>query len=307
MKPFPYYKCRFCGAHNDRYLGHCPSCQRSGAMVRPDYVKEKDDSWISSSTLEDVDEPEGERIKTGISGLDRVLGINRSDNQSGLHIPGCTIFGGGHGCGKTTLLLTMLALTKERDTLLLHTEQSLGPLKASLVGIGLGHKARRIRAYALSADDNRMSAAIEKIDELNPRVVVVDSINLLQDDITGAKGRMDRLVGMITYFKTHSDEHRRAIIMTAHLTKDDSIGGRREQLHVGDTVMMLERIDDRIRKLHCPEKNRFGPITEKAYFEMGRNGMKELHHYAEPTKTKTSIKEDREYLRERYPGRSYER
>jgi predicted ATP-dependent serine protease len=40
--------------------------------------------------------------------------------------------------------------------------------------------------------------------------------------------------------------------------------------------MMIRKEDERRRVLYCPDKNRFGSITEKAYFEMSETGLVEI-------------------------------
>jgi predicted ATP-dependent serine protease len=40
--------------------------------------------------------------------------------------------------------------------------------------------------------------------------------------------------------------------------------------------MMLKKEDEKSRILYCPDKNRFGDISEKAYFEMGSRGLLEV-------------------------------
>lgn len=244
-------------------------------MYRIDYVPCALPEKKLVPTLGDAQELEGRRIDTGIHGLNRVLGTNRSDDRTGLHVPSTVMLGGGQGSGKTTLILKMLAHIK--NALLLSSEQRLSEIKSSLVGVGLGWAAERIQAYSLLDDDCSIQVALETIKKVNPRVLVIDSINELRDPT--ARKNSDPLalrVRIIRQLKEDSEKNDRATIMTAHFTKTDEIAGRREQLHVVSTVMLLTRIDHRLRLLCCPEKNRFGDIAERAYFEMSRKGLFEV-------------------------------
>lgn len=284
------YSCRYCSEFNPEWMPNCPRCLVQGAMVKLGYKDSTEETVLKEiSTLEDVEALSGERIDTGIPGLNRVFGRNRGSEEYGLYIPSVTAFAGGQGCGKTTLVLTMLALMKERRKLLLHTEQSLPEIKSSLIGIGLGNKASKIHAYSLLKDDCEVSVAMKKIRYANPRVVIVDSINKMRDSSFKSGDKFARQVHIVDMFKKDADENDRATILISHLTKEDKIAGARELLHDVSTVMMLVKQGERLRLLHCPEKNRFGDTTEKAYFEMGRHGLVEVEG---PGSSKTSDLED---------------
>lgn len=282
------YRCGSCGVEHDRWLITCPGCSRRGTMGVPAKNRPIVTTKPILQTLQDARELPGHRVDTGIPGLNRVLGRNRHGRGPfGLHVPSSILFGGSQGCGKTTLLLMALALMREREVLLLSTEQTLAEIKASLIGIGLGQHARSIPAYSLLEHDCLLEKADSIIRALDPRVVVIDSINDLRDDTIRSRDQLSRRLTLIRHFKADAEQNNRAIIMTAHLTKSDSVAGRREQLHVASTVMMFtkEKDNERRRLLCCPDKNRFGDISEKAYFEMGPNGLVEVPEDADETTT----------------------
>jgi len=230
-------------------------------------------------TLDDAAELSGKRIDTGLPGLNRVFGKKRhGPGPYGLHVPSSVVFGGAQGCGKTTLLMMMLALMREPQKVLITTEQTLSEVKSNLVDLGLGDYAGEIPAYSLLDEGNTLQAAIAILQKVNPRVVVFDSVTELRDPTSTIRDRFGQMVAMIKHFKADAEQHNRAIVMTAHLTKGNTVAGKREQLHAVSTVMMFERHKHRsqLRVLHCPEKNRFGSTEEKAYFEMGPQGLVEV-------------------------------
>jgi predicted ATP-dependent serine protease len=234
---------------------------------------------LGAQTLDDAAELSGERIDTGIPGLNRVFGKKRNDpGPWGLHRPSSVVLGGAHGCGKTTLLMMMLALMREPQKVLITTEQILSEVKSNLVDLGLGHYAGEIAAYSLLDEGNTLDAATAILDRIKPRVVVIDSVTELRNPKSDVRDRFSQMVAIIKYFKADAERHKRAIIMTAHLTKDSTVAGKSEQLHAVSTVMMFERYrhNQSLRVLHCPDKNRFGDTTEKAYFEMGSAGLTEV-------------------------------
>jgi DNA repair protein RadA/Sms len=250
-------------------------------MYRNDYTESNQPRQDTAGTLEDAEELEGERIDTGISGLNRVLGTNRIDDRSGLHLPSSVIFSGGQGSGKSTLLLEMLALIKEKKTLLLSTEQTLGEIKLSLIGIGRGKQAAKIHAHSLLDDHCDAEVAFEKIEEANPRLVVVDSLTKMRNSRGFRKDKSFSQVELVERFKRDAETNNRAVILVAHMTKGDQISGKREQLYDVSTVLMLIRQDAHTRLLNCPDKNRFGSTAETALFRIDRQGIREIREETE--------------------------
>jgi DNA repair protein RadA/Sms len=250
-------------------------------MYRADYVEQNQSKQDTAGTLEEAEELEGERVNTGIPGLNRVLGTNRIDDRSGLHLPSSIIFSGGQGSGKSTLLLEMLALIKEKKTLLISTEQTLGEIKLSLIGIGRGKQAAKIHAYSLLDDHCEVDIAFKKIEEENPRVVVIDSLTKMRSTPFSKRDKALSPVEIVERFKRDAETNSRAVILVAHMTKGDQISGKREQLYDVSTVLMLIRQDAHTRLLHCPDKNRFGSTAETALFRIDRQGIREIREKTE--------------------------
>lgn len=227
-------------------------------------------------TLDEVQSLDGERIDTGIDGLNRVFGTNRNDSRQGLAIPSSVIFSGSEGSGKSTLILTMLAKTPERKTLLISTEQTLSEIKATLIGIQLGHRASRIQAYSLLDEECSMEVAWEKIKAVNPRILILDSISKMREFGQRTKDHNASRIRIVEAFKRDAELNQRATIMIAHMTKEEQVAGARANLHDVSTILMLTKQDKTLRRLHSPGKNRFGDTSEEAFFRMERTGMLEV-------------------------------
>jgi DNA repair protein RadA/Sms len=248
---------------------------RRGALVPLSYVP-PDETPRAVVTLDEVEEFRGERVDTGVPGVNRVLGRNRADGKTGLHLPSCVIFGGGQGCGKTTLMMTVLAKVREPRTLFLTSEQTLAEVKSTLVGIGLQAYAGRIQAHSLLDEGCDLAAAMAKVAAVRPRVLVVDSVSKLRDaahDTPDANANQARLVEA---FKRDAEVHHRATVLVSHLNKEDEVRGNRTAQYDVSAVMILAKHDKTRRRLHCPDKNRFGNIAEEAWFAMGERGMTEI-------------------------------
>lgn len=227
-------------------------------------------------TLDEVQSLDGKRIDTGIAGLNRVFGTNRNDSRQGLAIPSSTIFTGDEGSGKSTIILKMLAVTKEKKSLLISSEQTLSEIKATVIGIGLAHLANRIQAYSLLDDSCNIEVAFEKILAVDPRLLVIDSVTKMRDLSRGQRNGLNTKVRIVEQFKRDAEQNNRATILISHMTKEKKISGAQESLYDVSTVLMLEKKDRTLRRLYVAGKNRFGDPSEEAFFEMTRNGMKEV-------------------------------
>ena len=95
--------CKECGYESAKWLGQCPGCKEVGTFVEePKGPKNKTIRRnVTSSmpvTINEVKADDEERISTGFSELDRVLG-------GGVVPGGLILVGGDPGIGKSTLLL----------------------------------------------------------------------------------------------------------------------------------------------------------------------------------------------------------
>lgn len=100
------YVCQKCGYVSVKWLGKCPECGAWDSLVeevdapvdrhRPSYLKTAE--HVAPKTLREVDKVKVNRIPTGITEFDRVLG--------GGIVPGSLILlGGAPGIGKSTITL----------------------------------------------------------------------------------------------------------------------------------------------------------------------------------------------------------
>ena len=126
------HACTECGYSAGRWFGKCPGCGAFGTLV----AEPAADGSRAGGTpkpllrLVDVAADEAERIATGVSELDRVLG-------GGLVPASLVLVGGEPGVGKSTLLLSALAaISKDRRALLVTGEQSTAQVKLRAARLG---------------------------------------------------------------------------------------------------------------------------------------------------------------------------
>src|SRR5213075_139364 len=118
------YACTDCGYSAGRWFGKCPGCNAFGTLVE-DVVGGPTAKAPPQPLLRlvDVEATEAERISTGVSELDRVLG-------GGLVPASLVLVGGEPGVGKSTLLLMALRAMSETHRVVLVTgEESVAQVK----------------------------------------------------------------------------------------------------------------------------------------------------------------------------------
>ena len=271
------FVCEQCGADYPRWGGQCTSCGEWNTLkeVRLGAAggQAKRSAGYAGSLsevkwLSDVNLAEAERIVTGLSEFDRVLG-------GGIVAGSVVLIGGAPGAGKSTLLLQAIAAIAERNIGVLYVsgEESLQQI------------AERAHRLKLPSNHIRMLAetSVQRITEVladlkpPPRVLVIDSIQVMHtEDTESAPGSVSQVRESASYLTQYAKKHQISIFMVGHVTKDQSLAGPMTLSHIVDTQVMLGSTDDARYRVLRADKNRFGSVGELGFFAMGSLGLKEV-------------------------------
>ncbi|MFV0515146.1 MAG: DNA repair protein RadA [Jhaorihella sp.] len=222
-------------------------------------------SLSEARVLKDIDLEDLPRFSSGAREFDRVLG-------GGL-VPGSAILVGGNpGAGKSTLLLqTMCHLAAGMEALYVTGEESLQQVAMRARRLGL--PVDRLRLMT----ETRVEAVIAAAEKYQPKVLVVDSIQVVHsDELNSAPGSVSQVRECAAFLTRFAKLSGTVLFLVGHVTKDGSLAGPKVLEHMIDCSILLEGShDSRFRTLRG-QKNRFGAVNELGVFAMTEQGMREV-------------------------------
>lgn len=263
------FRCSECGATAPKWVGRCPGCEEWNTLVEEldvpmgQSVAERLGPRDTPTPISEVDVHEWSARATGISELDRVLG-------GGL-VPGSvTLVGGEPGIGKSTLLLQAVASIAADGAKVLYVSAEESKQQVRLRAERLG----TLRPSLWLASETSLPHILEFIDEIEPTVVVVDSIQTVHHpDIGSASGSVSQVRECAARLVTAAKSRGIAVILVGHVTKDGGLAGPRVLEHVVDTVLAFEGDRHHALRLLRAVKHRFGATDQLGLFEMTEGGM----------------------------------
>jgi DNA repair protein RadA/Sms len=252
------YACAECGYSTGRWFGKCPSCGAFGTLAEESSATAPAAEARPTLRLADVQLEEAERIPTGVSELDRVLG-------GGLVPASLVLVGGEPGVGKSTLLLMALkSMSERRRTLLVTGEESVAQVSLRAARLG-GAEAVEILA------ETDLDAICATLEQQRPDVCVIDSVQTLHaGDVGSAPGSVPQVAARLLRV---AKERGIATFLVGHVTKDGSVAGPRVLEHLVDCVLQFEGDRYHEHRVLRASKNRFGSTNELGIFEMTGTGL----------------------------------
>ena len=269
--PKSVFVCNQCGGQSPKWLGRCPDCNAWNSFVEERAAPAVEARGAApalggrgSRLYQDVEVDVAQRITTGISEFDRVLG--------GGIVPGSLVLLGGEpGIGKSTLLLQAAAnlAATVGPVLYCSGEESEHQIKMRGERLGVG----RTPLYLLA--ETCVERLIEEIDRLKPAIVVVDSIQtVFSTKMQSAPGSVAQVRQAATDLLFTAKSRNLPVILVGHVTKDGSLAGPKVLEHVVDTVLYFEGHQQQMHRVVRAVKNRFGAVSELGVFEMTAGGLR---------------------------------
>lgn len=269
--------CGECGYESAKWLGQCPVCKAWNAFSEAPAVKKGGSSLkpgVAASLpikIKDVSLESDERVTTGISELDRVLG-------GGIVKGSLVLVGGDPGIGKSTLLLQMCAKLSDKQVSVLYVSGEESERQIAIRSERLGRQSSDMLLYC-ETDIEKIEAAIENG---KPEVVIVDSIQTMYSSkADSAAGSISQVREVTSTLLRISKGLGVSIFIVGHVTKEGTVAGPRTLEHMVDTVLYFEGEDVASYRILRAVKNRFGSTNEVGVFDMGQTGLREVANPSE--------------------------
>ena len=268
MKDHTVFICQNCGARSPKWMGRCGQCGEWNTMVEEieDDAPSSDlSSFAPAEPLlyKDIKESEKPRIKIGIEEFNKVLG-------GGAVLGSLVLIGGEPGIGKSTLLLQVsrdIAL-QNATVLYVSGEESLEQIK--LRGDRLG--VRDGKLYLLA--ETQLERILAQAERMMPDALVLDSIQtVFSSKLSSSPGTISQVREVANRIFRFAKKNQIPAFLIGHITKEGSLAGPKSLEHMVDVVLLFEGERDHNHRILRVLKNRFGPVSEMAIFEMAGTGL----------------------------------
>jgi DNA repair protein RadA/Sms len=264
--------CQNCGAESSKWIGKCPSCKEWNTYHEEIIVpaSSRQASHFSGQEkrkpelLDNISSDEHNRLQSGISELDRILG-------GGMVSGSLILLGGEPGVGKSTLALQLALALKTKKILYISGEESEEQISL---------RAKRMKnsnpqCYILSETD--LENILSHADNISPGLIIIDSIQTI------STGMLESSAGSVTQVRECAAQLLKyakitgiPVVLIGHITKDGTIAGPKVLEHIVDVVLYFEGDNNYVYRILRPVKNRFGSTSELGIFEMLETGLKEI-------------------------------
>ncbi|MDG2371663.1 MAG: DNA repair protein RadA [Flavobacteriaceae bacterium] len=269
--------CKTCGTQHSKWQGQCNSCKEWNTLVEEIIEKRKEENWDLKSShtktnksiqLQKINVDDESRILTSDNELNRVLG-------GGIVAGSVILLGGEPGVGKSTLLL-QIAINLKLRTLYVSGEESQKQIKLRATRMGLCND----NSYVLN--ETRIKNVFREISNLNPELVIIDSIQTLQSDvIDNTVGSVSQIKQTTTELIQFAKESNIPVFLVGHITKDGQIAGPKVLEHMVDTVLNFEGDRNHVYRILRAQKNRFGATDEIGIYKMISKGINAVSNPSE--------------------------
>ena len=276
MRQKTVFCCSECGNETVKWSGRCTACGAWDSLVEVKLdAKSKGTAKRATSKkapklISELDTEAELRFSTGIGEFDRVLG-------GGAVKGSLVLVGGAPGIGKSTLLLQLCGLVEGEQKILYVTgEESERQLKmrAQRLGVDKG------QIYVLA--ETGLTEVLEAADELEPDIMIVDSIQTMYDpEVSSATGSVSQVRECTMSIMRMTKEKGFTTFVVGHINKEGNIAGPKVLEHMVDCVLYFEGERSTSFRILRAGKNRFGSTNEIGVFEMVDTGLKELQNPSE--------------------------
>ena len=270
------YVCQKCGYASVKWLGKCPECGAWDSLVeevdapvdrhRPSYLKTAE--HVAPKTLREVDKVKVNRIPTGITEFDRVLG--------GGIVPGSLILlGGAPGIGKSTITLDVSMKAANRGIPVLYVSGEESEAQTAMRAERLGTASDALKVMTAT----ELGTILVEARKDAPKLLVIDSIQTMRCmDISSSSGTVSQVKESAARLLAVAKKQEIPMFIVGHVNKDGAIAGPKVMEHIVDTVLYFEGDKMLPYRILRAAKNRYGSTNELGMFDMTGTGLAEIEN-----------------------------
>lgn len=280
------FVCSNCGYDSPKWSGRCPACGEwntfveqtikaapAAAAARKEALGGHNSASSRPHRLRDIETGDEQRIQTGDSELDRVLG-------GGLVQGSLVLIGGEPGIGKSTLVLQTVMRLAGRRILYVSGEESARQIKM---------RAERLAEGSGDGSDDMLVLCETSLEDIyghireqQPELVIIDSIQTISSEyVDSSPSSITQIRECAASLLKFAKESGTPVILIGHITKEGSIAGPKILEHIVDTVIQFEGDQHYMYRILRPIKNRFGNTAELGIYEMRQNGLRQVSNPSE--------------------------
>ncbi|OQX53198.1 MAG: DNA repair protein RadA [Candidatus Aminicenantes bacterium 4484_214] len=272
MKTRVSFVCQSCGFQTPKWMGRCPSCGEWNTLIE-EVVEEESSPGLSLTTSApvlygEIKEVTQQRIQTGINDFNQVLG-------GGIVKGSLVLIGGEPGIGKSTLMLQISRdlASHQKKVLYVSGEESLEQIK--LRGERLGLRQEKIYFFS----ETILERILQAVENLSPEILILDSVQTVySSQLTSSPGTISQVREVANRIFRQAKAREMATFLIGHITKEGTLAGPKSLEHIVDVVLSFEGERDHSYRVLRVLKNRFGPVSELAIFEMSEEGLKSVEN-----------------------------
>ncbi|CAB9538484.1 DNA repair protein RadA [uncultured Gammaproteobacteria bacterium] len=268
------FVCRECGVAHPQWAGQCLECKAWNTLEevvvsqvtasKPASLQDLPPSKVQR--LSEIKTESKPRLTTGLTELDRTLGGGLVDGS-------VVLIGGDPGIGKSTLILqAMSVINKNNTALYVSGEESAQQVSDRAVRLG-------IKEDVLLLNETHLEKIIKLAKELQPKVIVIDSIQtMVTDGSASAPGSVTQVRDCAAQLTQYAKQTNTILFLIGHVTKGGALAGPRILEHMVDCVLYFEGDAGGRYRIIRAVKNRFGAVNEISVFAMCETGLQQVEN-----------------------------
>jgi len=125
--------------------------------------------------------------------------------------------------------------------------------------------------------ETNLERVMAHAEKLMPQIFVLDSVQtIFSSKLSSSPGTISQVREVANQVFRFAKKNQVSSFLIGHITKEGSLAGPKSLEHMVDVVLYFEGERDHSHRVLRALKNRFGPVSELAIFEMGSRGLQAI-------------------------------